>query len=107
MGARTLTPAPVASWVVSHPDGGRRMWNIWAFSEEWNALFGDDAARVPGSTAVGGRHGDGDGEHLVKGTARGLDVDPGTLVERFRGEKEVYSELNPRLGNETAFVVKL
>ncbi|KAG9097428.1 hypothetical protein FRC06_007569 [Ceratobasidium sp. 370] len=59
MRARTMTIASVASSMVPYPGGGRRhaaranregmVLNVWALSEEQkNALFGDDAANMPG-----------------------------------------------------------
>ncbi|KAG8717946.1 hypothetical protein FRC08_006288, partial [Ceratobasidium sp. 394] len=127
LGARTMTIGSVAGSIV--PGGGRRhagrtnregmVLNVWALSEEQkNALFGDDAANMPGSTTAGERVGGEYGEQIVEEPAGETEVDPATLIERFHEElggpaheeeSPDYSELKARLDSEEKkeFAVKL
>ncbi|KAG8742490.1 hypothetical protein FRC10_001386 [Ceratobasidium sp. 414] len=120
MRARTMTIGSIASSLVPYPGGGRRhmgrthregmVLNVWALSEEQrNALFGDDAANMPGSPAVTEGVGAEYGERLVEEPAGEADVDPATLIERFHEElggpaheeeSPDYSELKARLESE-------
>ncbi|KAG8742480.1 hypothetical protein FRC10_001376 [Ceratobasidium sp. 414] len=83
------------------PGGGTKpcgkngmVWNIWALSRGWSALFGDGAW----FNSVGEGEGDADVERVVEEPSRGPDVDPATSVERFCREKEFYSEAREREG---------
>ncbi|KAG8794392.1 hypothetical protein FRC12_024719 [Ceratobasidium sp. 428] len=132
IGARTMTMSSVTGSGFVHMGGGRRharkthkegmVLNVWALSaEQKNALFGDNAANMPGPSIEAETEGPAPGDRITEEPAGEVDqanVDPTTLIERFHEElggpaheeeNPDYLELKTRLESEEKkeFAVKL